>query len=290
MRPKIFVICAFCGKEFLRYQYHAKESAKLNHRAFCSSYCQAELRTKQEIFICENTKCNKEFKRCKSQISKHNFCSQSCSARVNNLLKIKTRTCANLSCNKAFSGERKYCTNSCQPLPKQYSREEVLNKIKILAVKLGRTPTQRECSQRDSGRKYFGSWNNAILAAGLRPYRSKSQRMFKRTQTYARDGHFCYSVSELLIDNWLTDHAIDHQKEFPYPGSRYVADWSVDNNQIFVEYFGLANDVQDYDITIGKKKIICQKYGIKLIGIYPKDIYPLKNLEKKMAILFNGAS
>ena len=109
--------------------------------------------------------------------------------------------------------------------------------------------------------------------------------MFKRTQTYAKDGHFCYSISELLIDNWLTDHSIDHQKEVPYPESKYIVDWSLNNKKIFIEYFGLANDVHDYDITVGRKKMICQEYGIKLIDIYPKDIYPLKNLESKLAVL-----
>lgn len=294
MRPKVTVNCAYCGREFLKYIHHVKENLKLNHRSFCSINCQAKFKNKQVLLTCENFKCGRKFNRQSSQISTSNYCSRRCATTINNQIYHRQsqifKRCANLKCPKIFIGERKYCSKSCQPnkgkppLPKSYNHEEILEYIQALAKKLGRTPTRRECPQASSARKYFGSWIDAVLSAGLLPHRSKSQKMFKRIQTYAKDSHFCYSISELLIDNWLTYHSIIHQKEAPYPESNFIADWSIPEKKIFIEYFGLANDINEYDITIDKKKKICQKYGIKLIDLYAKDLFPVQTLESKLTM------
>lgn len=41
--------------------------------------------------------------------------------------------------------------------------------------------------------------------------------------------------------------------------------------------------------AIEKKKLICREYKIRLIDIYPKDIYPLMNLDSKLASLLTIA-
>ncbi|MBI4160274.1 hypothetical protein HY504_03845 [Candidatus Wolfebacteria bacterium] len=124
--------------------------------------------------------------------------------------------------------------------------------------------------------KLFGSWNNAIIAAGLQPNRSHSQRMYKRILTKALDGHYCDSISELLIDNWLYKNKILHERDVHYPKTHHKADWavSIGSRKIFVEYFGLANDSPRYDRSIKEKKKLCHKNKISLISIYPKDLYP----------------
>lgn len=117
--------------------------------------------------------------------------------------------------------------------------------------------------------------------------------MYKRIITKALDGHSCDSVSELLIDNWFTQNNIPHQKDIPYPKTNHKADWeiSVGNKEIFVEYFGLANDSPRYDRTIKEKIKLCQNCKIPLIEIYPKDIYPKNildnNLKNKFREIFN---
>lgn len=127
---------------------------------------------------------------------------------------------------------------------------------------------------------YFGSWNQAVLAAGLVPNRSHSQRMYKRANAKASDGHVCDSVSEAIIDNWLTAHNISHQKGGQYPGTNFKTDWMV--GDVFIEYFGLAKDSPRYDREIKKKRNFCHSRNIKLIEIYPHELYPSMTFEKKL--------
>ncbi|HHY78852.1 MAG TPA: hypothetical protein GX516_00485, partial [Thermoanaerobacter sp.] len=51
----------------------------------------------------------------------------------------------------------------------RYSDEELLNYIKELYIKLGKTPTKRNLGKYDAGtyRRHFGSWNNALIKAGF---------------------------------------------------------------------------------------------------------------------------
>ena len=128
----------------------------------------------------------------------------------------------------------------------------------------------------------FGSWNNAITTAGLKPHRSDDNRMYRRTRTKARDGHICDSVSEALIDNWLAKHNIYHTRDAKYPTTNHKADWAIGNGKIFVEYFGLAKDSPRYDREVKIKKNLCLKNKIKLVEIYPSDLYPIVALESKL--------
>ena len=133
------------------------------------------------------------------------------------------------------------------------SQEVLLRRIRQISHKLGRSPTRRECSVSTSCYKYFGSWNAALIAAGLIPHRSLNQRIYKRTFCKAADGHICDSVSELIIDNWFFSQKITHEKDVRYPNSKHRADWKIPEN-IYVEYFGLANESIRYDLEIQKKK------------------------------------
>ena len=128
--------------------------------------------------------------------------------------------------------------------------------------------------------RIFGSWNNAILAAGFEPNRSHDQKMYRRSKTKATDGHLCDSISEAIIDNWLTQNNIPHKRDMPYPSTKHKADWAINDSTIFIEYFGLANDSLRYDSSIKEKIRICKENKIKLIDIYPKDLYPKSNLNK----------
>ena len=288
----IKVKCAFCGKSFFRKKGQYNEAKKFSWNQYCSRKCLSRDKLKRKVLYCEN--CGKRFERTPSDISPHNYCSQSCAAIVNNKkclkghAKIKPKLKICIKCGKPFrksTGNLKYCSIKCRREAERHTPEELLGVIRDATQELGRVPARRELERIDSAcGKIFGSWNNAIIAAGFQPNRSHSQRMYKRTNTIAIDGHLCDSISESLIDNWFTENNIFHEKNVIYPGTNYRADWVVfrGDQKIFVEYFGLANDSPRYDRTIKRKQKLCQKHNFELIEIYPKDIYPKKNLSKKL--------
>ncbi len=161
--------------------------------------------------------------------------------------------------------------------------------IKEFYQKYRRVPAKRDILELIHRAPHlFGSWNKAVTAAGLTPNRSHDNRMYKRIMTKARDGHLCDSVSEALIDNWLSKNKISHERDVSYPNTNHKADWAV--KDIFIEYFGLAKDSPRYDRSIRKKKKLCEKFNIKLIEIYPNDLYPNINLDNKLKFLQNGRS
>lgn len=276
-----FVTCSYCSRNFLKDNRHINENLKLHNNFYCSAQCQYSAKTKSRDLICEDPSCKNKFKRTPSTTSFRNFCSQTCYGKLVSL--------RNESRNKSFKyclycGSRidrlhTYCSPKCWGLHHQKSKKEIIKGLQKLAHNLGRTPTKRECSFNNTCFKQFNSWNNALISAGLIPHRSLNQRMYKRRKCVAKDGHICNSVSELIIDNWLYKNNIDHQKETPYPKGKFIADWSLSNN-IFVEYFGLAQDSRRYDEEIKKKQQICKDSKVTLIEIYSKDLFPKNRLEE----------
>jgi len=126
----------------------------------------------------------------------------------------------------------------------------------------------------------FGSWFKALIAAGtIENERIKNARGYL---CIARDGHECYSLSEKLIDDWLTKNKIEHEKETKYPFDNELnpygmrTDWLIDKT--YVEFAGLLGDPY-YDERIEKKKTLAEKYKFELIIIDMKD---LGRLEEKL--------
>jgi hypothetical protein len=80
-----------------------------------------------------------------------------------------------------------------QPGPRQtgYSRDELLDSLRMLAQELGRAPTGREMSARGdlphatTYWKRFGRWNAAVRAAGLTPRRVSSSAQDEEELTNA---------------------------------------------------------------------------------------------------------
>lgn len=214
---------------------------------------------------CEN--CGKEFSRVQSAKSEHDYCSRSCSVTVNNKKYPKRpapiKVCD--SCGKKFHKTARsiYCSLGCRFSGQQrYTERGILLKIKHAAKKLGRAPAKLELPLfADAAFRIFGSWNKAIETAGLIAHRSDANRMYRRTRTKARDGHICDSVSEAVIDNWLTQHNISHVRDASYPTTKHRADWSTKDGKVFIEYFGLAKDSPRYDREVKIKKIFAERIG-----------------------------
>ena len=170
---------------------------------------------------------------------------------------------------------------------KKYSKEKLVKIIQDFVKREGRIPTKNEFANNSfypdyvTFRDYFGTWNNAIIAAGYEP----NERWFCPRNLTAKDGHKCNSFSEIIIDDWLLKNRVFHQREVVYPEKRYRCDFVISG--AFVEFFGLTNASgisSDYNEIIKKKRRICRKYRIKLIELYEKDLY---NLDRVMARKLN---
>lgn len=160
---------------------------------------------------------------------------------------------------------------------KPYSRKELLNKIQTFYSKTGRIPMKREFNMYREYRERFGSWNNAIKEAGFTPNPS----LYVKRKFFAKDGHKCDSFSEKIIDDWLFENGIGHQRSISYPNSKMTCDFLVGDFRI--EFFGLADVNENYKKLWRQKRLFCKQNKIKLIEIYPEALY--KNQKKFFANL-----
>jgi ribosomal protein S27E len=285
------VRCKNCNKIFYRPNGRFNEAIKFGWNQFCSSKCLYKFKIKRIILKCEN--CGKKIIRTPNTVSPHNYCSHSCAAKIVNKnwaerggKRIKCEGCRKIFKQWRIGSNKKYCSKKCQTETSLYTKEKLLKIINDVAKKLKRTPTRREFwgGVDKACVRLFGSWNKAVSATGLTPNRSHDDRMYKRIISKSIDGHLCDSVSEVLIDNWLYENKILHDKNIPYPSTHHKADWKLlsKNKQVFVEYFGLANDSPRYDRSIKEKEVLCKKENICLIAIYPKDLYPKIYLDNNL--------
>ncbi len=293
MLSRVKIRCYFCRKQFLTKRAYFIFNKNAGYHSFCSKKCHYKSKIRGSIILCENHECGKKFYRAPGNISASNYCSKSCAAIVNNQRypKWPKRYCK--VCGKEFKNrESKYCSSKCgwssfhySHVPK-YSKEQIISIIKNHYGKNKRVPAKREIMEiSHKAIHQFGSWNNAIIAANFTPHRSHDHRMYRRMKTKANDGHVCDSISEAIVDNWLTKRGIPHNRDTKYPTTDHKADWSIKNGKIFVEYFGLAKDSPRYDRAVKEKIKLCRKNKIKLIGIYPKDLYPNNQLDKILSRL-----
>lgn len=239
------VNCSLCGKEYFKDTRHINENLKLGHKFYCSSLCQSLSKNKGKEYQCENLKCNKFFK-------------------------TIARKC--YRCNKRFYERRKYCSDECIPKVKIISSNEIINQIKNFCDKYDRIPLKREFPHYNAARDRFGNWNNAIKAAGFKP----NPVMFA-DKCIANDGHICDSIAERIIDDYLFEKGITHQRNISYPEGVYTADFKIGNK--LIEYFGLAGEHKRYDELRRIKQRIARRLKLELIEIYPKDLYPHNKLD-----------
>lgn len=236
--------------------------------------------------------CNKPFLVETKELNRGNgrFCSLSCAAAYGNKLIRKAKTpnykCAH--CGRTFyrktslvKTEKVYCSKKCfyeatHPL---YSKTTLIEMIERFYRENGRIPFYEEFN---SNPKYpnpetykvaFGSWNKAIEAAGFDPNSSSLGRV-----CIAKDGHKCRSFAEKIVDDWLFENGILHEKEVFYPNSRLRADWRIGST--FVEYLGLSLDgegklYRHYQLALERKRSICLISKMPLIELYYIDLSEL---------------
>ena len=227
-------------------------------------------------------------------VKKRKFCSKKCSAKYNNAhrdenyyIKIKEtwqkksikKKC--LYCKKEFkrkSSNQVFCSPECRK--KSYgTKEDLIKWVDDFVANNGYVPTSKmNKKMKRLAIKIYGSWNNAIKELGYEPHSQK----YKKGYFPCKDGHVADSISEMMVDNWLFENNIKHERRKKYPNSKKDCDFYLIDFDIWLEYFGLANEDEIYDKNIIEKEKIATKNNLKLIGIKHEDSFPKMNLLKKL--------
>ena len=270
----VAVRCYSCKRKFFKDKRHVNENKKLGHNFYCSQKCQSKVKDKQIYLICENPECKRQFRRSPHEISPHNYCSRPCAASVNNSKYPKRHALVKkcLICDKDFISREKYCSLKCKHESQIITKKEIIKLIQNFHKKEGRIPLKREFHNYHASRLRFGTWNEAVKAAGFEP----NPVMFAK-KYFANDGHKCDSLAEKVIDDWLNFRKIKHERCIPYPGNASLtADFLV--GDYWIEFFGLFGEHQRYDELRLEKLKLAKKFGLKFAGIYPKDLFPENQL------------
>jgi len=301
---KFKVKCDWCGKIFKRETRRINEAQRNNWRQFCSPPCLQKSRLQGKELACDNPNCSKKFYRRRADIKKttRSFCSHSCRAIVFNLEKgIRgQKKCINPDCSNQAPSYKKFCSRECfrncfktnkqfasqflsnKPIAKNIYAKRVIKAIKNFVITKKRLPFKCELNPfYRPARIAFGTWNNAVKAAGFNP------NQLKFTHKYiANDKHVCDSLAEKIIDDWLYAREIKHQRDVYYPGQkRFKTDFKIGN--YWFEFFGLEGQLKRYDELKKKKLHLIKKLNLKLIKIYPHDLFPKNKLDKVLKILLN---
>ena len=272
------VYCSVCGQELLRTRRQFSEATKFGWKAYCSISCQTIARSKKKNIVCDFPGCDNKVLKKQADLrkTKRNFCSHSCSARFYNLRKgRKTKVCPNPNCGNKFFGDNKHCSLSCIPkIESKYTKRLIVGEIVEFERIHGRIPTKKDIMRLNRvARNQFGTWNNAIKAAGFKPNPVKFAR-----KHIANDGHKCDSLAEKIIDDWLYAKRITHKINYPYPGNlSLTADFLIKN--YWIEFFGLSGQLRRYDELKDLKLNLAERYDLKLIEIYPDHLFPKNKLD-----------
>lgn len=156
--------------------------------------------------------------------------------------------------------------------------EEILVDIKAFYRRNGRIPLKLEYKHSKAARLRFGTWNKAVIAAGLNP----NPVLFAKKYV-ANDKHVCDSLAEKIIDDWFFARNISHKIHVPYVGTRMTADFEV--NGTLIEFFGLRGQLKSYDKLADKKEQLFKNRHLKVINLYPKDLFPESKLSQRLKFL-----
>ena len=168
---------------------------------------------------------------------------------------------------------------AARKVPDEILKKYIINGIKSFYKSKKRIPVKREMyGTYKKARMSFGTWNNAVAAAGFKP----NPVLFAEKQI-ANDGHHCDSLAEKIIDDLLASKGIAHQRSVPYPNDkRLTADFVIGKR--WIEFFGLAGEIKNYDHLMKRKREIAKKNHIRLIELYPRDLFPKNQLQEILKI------
>lgn len=197
---------------------------------------------------------------------------------------------------KAIAGMARKLNLYKEDLPpqkqKQFNKDELLEKIKEVKNKLGRTPLITELrlyglpSERSLLRYFPQGYRELCKELGWKLNLSSFGRP---VNYYSKNGDICLSMAEMIITDFFIDNNIDYIKDeaqykiiFGYEefGQKRM-DWLIKHNEVayVVEYFGMLTN-EDYKERMNSKLNLCKKYNIPLIELYPNNIKDLPQIFK----------
>lgn len=243
---------------------------------------------------CTNPLCKNLFTRSPSEVGGSTllFCSVSCSTTYYNAIRqgsVLLRICKRVGCDNFIHSTNMrihFCGGVCSRIwcrgLTSYTPESTITRIHSFTEIHGRIPTRNEMGGLNRlARRFFGSWNKAVIAAGYDP---NPVRFANRC--IARDGHICDSMAERIVDDWLYRRDIKHSIHTLYPWNNGMkCDFLV--GDIWIEIFGLAGELERYDKLKEEKLQLTRKYKLKLIRLTLQDVYK-NGIEKNLKSLINS--
>lgn len=314
MRNVVVVQCEYCHKSIERTRNKYNNTKRRKGKFFCSAACFGHFRNRKVKLTC--AQCGKRYIRKRSEQGGVNtFCSRSCRAIYNNHRRDMTAIRKSISvasrkrffkihgrnyyrlvvcpiCGKSFKATPKSttCSRACN-ITYRYGKapataDEVLAAIIAYYKCQHVNPLCRNMPNRiqHGARRYYGSWNKAIVRAGLLP---NKEWVIMRKQL-CEDGHIADSNSEAVVDNWLYNHGVNHERRKRYPDSRRNCDFYLPDYDVWVEYFGLIDGHKAYNKSIQCKRRLARKYKLNLVEVYPDDLYPENNLDLILSLVIQA--
>lgn len=173
---------------------------------------------------------------------------------------------------------------------KQFNKDELLEEIKKVYKRLGRTPLLTELriyglpSERTIARYFDGGYRKLCSELGW----DWNYKVFGRDGlSKSINGDLCFSKAEKIItDFFITNNIPYSKKEESYKDVFKIEefktrrmDWLI-YEKIPVEYFGCMGNYA-YADKANKKIELCKKYNLPLIDIYPETLENLKEIFKE---------
>lgn len=173
----------------------------------------------------------------------------------------------------------------------RFDKETLLKILKGVYDEIGRTPVIKELKKyglpsSTTFNKYFGGYMNACILANIPINNSK---IFSKGVYLSKNSDVCFSVSELIISDFLFDNEIQYTKENFYKevcaDSRFKnwqMDWLLFDGTI-VEFFGLNS--KEYIEKMNNKISLCNENNLNLISLYDKHLTKLDKVFEKYLLI-----
>ena len=270
--------CLQCGQKILAKS--DEDISKVRVKKFCSQHCAAvynNARRSPEVI-------EKQRKSLLATLKNRGFVTRSRVSGKPKIIKlIPEKTCP--TCGKVFKPNKSKqvcCSRKCaHPLP---TRDDLTAWVHSFVQEHGYIPTSKiSRKHHTAARHHFGSWNKMMTELGYTPYMQKyGKKAYK-----SKDGHISDSLAEVLIDNWLFEHGVAHERRKKYPNSKRNCDFYLVDYGVWMEYFGLAGEIEEYDEAIEEKRLLAKENDLPLVEIFADDLFPNFNLENKVKDILN---